>query len=565
MFAAPPPPSAPEMVPQARFELSFSCKKLKNLDFLSKSDPIVLVYVRTRGQQGMTLMGQTEIIADNLNPEFVKTVLVDYYFEEEQTFQIKVLDVDKDKTTFKDADFIGQAIFNLGALCSARGQQMSLQLRLPDRQTPQGMITIRAEEAATGENSGNTVLIDASAVDLKPQHSWKFWRTQEPAFRILRIREDGRFTKVAETEKFSGHDSRHPRWAQIKIKNQKLCNADPHRVLELEVTDLGKYENGETIGSCRTNLNDMCALDGRLLSLTRDKKEVGKAKLTVQILREPSFFEYIRGGIEIKLHVAIDFTASNGNPMQPNSLHFMGDGRPNCYQQIVNSVGSILLDYDSDKMVPAYGFGGMVNGSVNHAFPLTLNPHQVEVAGLQGMQFAYQNALRQVALSGPTLFCPIISQTNQFATAYQQQNAYCYNILLIITDGVIHDLDQTINAVVQASYLPVSIIIVGVGNADFSAMHALDADGGELKAKGQLHDNVQFVPYNDVANSASRLAREVLAELPEQAVHYFMRNKMMPPQPTVATCVPVDIASAPVGLPEQYLVAQHTSNFAGIL
>jgi hypothetical protein len=35
--------------------------------------------------------------------------------------------------------------------------------------------------------------------------------------------------------------------------------------------------------------------------------------------------------------------------------------------------------------------------------------------------------------------------------------------------GVINDLDQTVQSIVEGSKLPLSIVIVGVGNADFSA------------------------------------------------------------------------------------------------
>ena len=53
-----------------------------------------------------------------------------------------------------------------------------------------------------------------------------------------------------------------------------------------------------------------------------------------------------------------------------------------------------------------------------------------------------------------------------------------YFILLILTDGVITDMDQTKQAVVAASGLPMSIIIVGVGEADFKMMEELDSDEG---------------------------------------------------------------------------------------
>ena len=40
-----------------------------------------------------------------------------------------------------------------------------------------------------------------------------------------------------------------------------------------------------------------------------------------------------------------------------------------------------------------------------------------------------------------------------------------YQTLLILTDGEIHDMDRTVELVIQAASLPLSIIIVGVGNA----------------------------------------------------------------------------------------------------
>lgn len=69
-----------------------------------------------------------------------------------------------------------------------------------------------------------------------------------------------------------------------------------------------------------------------------------------------------------------------------------------------------------------------------------------------------------------------------------------------MTDGAITDFDDTRSAIVHASGLPMSIIIVGVGNADFTAMEMLDGDDGVLKApNGQpvQRDIVQFVPFRD--------------------------------------------------------------------
>ena len=83
-----------------------------------------------------------------------------------------------------------------------------------------------------------------------------------------------------------------------------------------------------------------------------------------------------------------------------------------------------------------------------------------------------------------------------FSSLHPQQ----YFVLLIITDGVITDMDQTCAAIVEASRLPMSIIIVGVGAADFSAMEFLDSDDKLLRSpRGDVaaRDIVQFVPFRD--------------------------------------------------------------------
>ena len=75
-----------------------------------------------------------------------------------------------------------------------------------------------------------------------------------------------------------------------------------------------------------------------------------------------------------------------------------------------------------------------------------------------------------------------------------------YFILLLLTDGVITDIYETRDAVVKASHLPMSIIIVGIGEADFTDMRMLDGDDGVLKSPSgepAARDIVQFVPFRD--------------------------------------------------------------------
>ncbi|NXV57694.1 CPNE3 protein, partial [Molothrus ater] len=90
------------------------------------------------------------------------------------------------------------------------------------------------------------------------------------------------------------------------------------------------------------------------------------------------------------------------------------------------------------------------------------------VVGIQGIADAYHQILPHIRLYRPTNFSSIINHvassgveiSNCMLSHVFQQ----YFTLLIITDG---DLDQTRQAIVNASNLPMSIIIVGVGEDNF--------------------------------------------------------------------------------------------------
>lgn len=93
-------------------------------------------------------------------------------------------------------------------------------------------------------------------------------------------------------------------------------------------------------------------------------------------------------------------------------------------------------------------------------------------------------------------------------------------------------MDDTIDEIVKASTLPLSIIIVGIGNESFEKMVILDGDENPLTNRNgvkRARDIVQFVPFRDFKNAdINRLAEEVLQEVPTQIVSYMNANKIKP-------------------------------------
>lgn len=168
---------------------------------------------------------------------------------------------------------------------------------------------------------------------------------------------------------------------------------------------------------------------------------------------------------------------------------------------------------------------------MSHQFPLNGNTDVPHCSGIDEILDLYRQALTQVQLYGPTNFASVINNTASIAKQYQDGKHYF--VLLIITDGIISDMQNTINAIIDASKLPISIIIVGVGNADFTAMDELDSDDVNLSINGRTaeRDIVQFVPLNQFLTnngsyirSQADLAKCVLAEIPDQMMG-FMKSR----------------------------------------
>lgn len=268
--------------------------------------------------------------------------------------------------------------------------------------------------------------------------------------------------------------------------------------------------------------------EGRLTHTAAAQSAFTMLKFEIRAL--PSFVDYLRSGWGISMACAIDYTASNGAPSTPDSLHYLGPN--NQYEQALNWVGSIIEPYDLDRCFPTFGFGGIprhmgITG-VSHCFPLNGNAANPEILGVEEIIRTYRATQQQIGLGGPTFFAPLLNEFHRFITA--REGVRAYYIILLLTDGAINDMPETLQAIVNLSSLPCSIIIVGVGSANFENMNRLDGDGGPLRdnqGRQVIRDIVQFVAFNECIKKGN-LAEEVLKEVPNQFVSYMLMKGIAP-------------------------------------
>ncbi|NXE91504.1 CPNE9 protein, partial [Menura novaehollandiae] len=499
---------------------------------------VVVLFVQVSGSSEWKEFGRTEVIDNTLNPDFVRKFVLDYYFEEKQNLRFDV-PPGSQSALFGAQDFLGQAFVALGEVIgSQRGRLERPLTGIPGKRC--GTILLLAEELSNCRDIV-TMQLCANKLDKKD-----FFGKSDPFLVFYRSNEDGTFTICHKTEVVK--NTLNPVWQPFTIPVRALCNGDYDRTVKIDVYDWDRDGSHDFIGEFATSYRELSRAQSQftVYEVLNPRKKCKKKKyvnsgtvtlLSFSVESEFTFVDYIRGGTQLNFTVAIDFTASNGLPSQPTSLHYASPYQLSAYALALKAVGEIIQDYDSDKLFPAYGFGAKVppDGKISHQFPLNNNVENPSCAGIEGVLESYLQSLRTVQLYGPTNFAPVINQVA--GTAAQVTDGSQYHVLLIITDGVISDMLQTKEAIVTASALPMSIIIVGVGPAEFEAMEELDGDEVRLSSRGRYaeRDIVQFVPFRDYVDdsgnqvlSMARLAKDVLAEIPEQLLSYMKTRDIKP-------------------------------------
>ena len=472
--------------------------------------------------------GQTEVAEDNPSPAFIKTFCAAYSFEQSlqvclTQFRFEVYDTNLSYPS--KASLIGQTVISIHELACSPSQSLTRELQPPVvRKRSAGYIIIAAEAIQSGSDAFDMAWewVDATYAGLT-------------YVKVLRCYDD---ENVPIYQSEAGKQTPY-RWRTVRLSLDSLSKGDNERTLIFELYGSVKGREWSLLGAAKTTVAAIRQQgEGFTLPVTMDSSEVGKLRLCHFVpVTQSSFLDYVNGGCDISLLIGIDFTKSNGTSSDPSSLHYQSGMRPNEYVQAIREVGDILQYYDSDKRIPVFGFGAKLPPGFTHTchcFALNGDLFDPEVEGVEAVEVAYRHACASLNFHGPTLFAPLIHTSSLYASSRPvTQTDQRYYILLILTDGSINDMDQTLHEIVEASFLPMSIIIVGIGPENFDLMNILDADETTIKSKitgkKMVRDIVQFVPFREVKANQLQLAREVLYEIPAQLVG-FMNSRGIVPQ-----------------------------------
>ena len=233
-----------------------------------------------------------------------------------------------------------------------------------------------------------------------------------------------------------------------------------------------------------------------------------------------SLFEFIKAGIRLNTIIAIDLSTKKLGPQ---------------FIKVIESFGTIISLYSCiNSKIPVfkvYGFGAKIkNNDItdNEYFNLNLekNPDISELkAVIKKYKEFYKNNVKNIDYNNDNNLSPLINHVaDEITIKYEPLE---YNILFILTSNKSKDIKQNIDSLISGSYIPLSVVIIGVGEEKkFEEMKVINnLPQSSSKGMDKLRNNGQFI-YVDQNETIT--SKKYLRELAKQIVEYYNLNNSSP-------------------------------------
>ena len=313
------------------------------------------------------------------------------------------------------------------------------------------------------------------------------------------------------------------------ITLQDLCLGSYKRKITIEYYGIYCGFVGSVIKTLE-QLKDAMDKKEKIPIINEDGVEKGYFYVSFSIENRSRFIDLIENGLQIKLSFAIDYTNSNLVYTNPNSLHYIGNPEKlNPYENCLRCFGELISSYDFNHKIALHGFGAVIpsTGDTSHCFPVSLTKDPI-ANGIEEAIKQYRESLPKITLDGPTYFFPVFKENLDMLKDDEDCPTSIYHILVIISDGNNHDIDEMVRQLIKSERYPISVCIVGVGDENFSRMLQMDSRTKPLEDKDgnkSERDMCQFVRYNDFKDRPDKLVEYMLTVIPSQVEAYYRASK----------------------------------------
>lgn len=265
-----------------------------------------------------------------------------------------------------------------------------------------------------------------------------------------------------------------------------------------------------------------------------NEKEKDSEKIIIKLNKDKytnenktSMFDFIKNGIKFSCFISIDF--SNGQ-----NENLLSEEKDNI-DKIIKNITDVISIYTSKRCFNVYGIGGKIKyeNSFKDVFNVSMNESDASISNYSKIINKYDNCINKVISDNKIYLSPLLNKINSDINKLKEYNNY--NLLFILIRENVHesDIKNTIDSIIESSYLPLSIFIIGVGKSNFNKMNLIMNSIPKKSNTGieKMRNNVVFLSLNsDCYNDIEKMIEICLKELINQMLFFYDLIKFTPEQ-----------------------------------
>jgi len=505
-----------------KVEITFECFNLKS-GLITQPNPYIELHFLI-DQANSRFLGATERVAHRTDPKFKKIVVVD--FEPAINQSMKVIVLDKGMT---GTDVLGIGFFQLAECMCPDGKPISLNWN------GEATGTVLAKGSILPDSPYSVRLLVAA----KGLHKSLFQGQLNPFLRISRPTHDfekvpdssmippNQWVIVYETEKI--HDSLEPTFKPFDVDLAILNRNNLETINRWEIahhpdgginTMLGEVFVSIT-GIVNNNLQSLQLLDA-------EKRPSGI--LLLDIKKNPNMITsgiaFAKLGLRVSISFGIDYSQSSASLHRLNGVQVRDVRQMNEYQIAIKVICDSLKSL-GDEPIGVHGFGAQVPAPFNdhnQCFALNFDKQCPFVMTADQVLTCYENALMRAIPDQTTKMSLTIIEAYNRVNNDLMQGIKVYKVVVILTHGMIDDLEKCQTYIAKTADKPISIVIVGVGyEGELSRLKSLDnSQNVQIGASGAhpVRQNCKVYLLENFP-TLEGMGASILADVTQQIHQYF--------------------------------------------
>nr|CAD2182850.1 unnamed protein product [Meloidogyne enterolobii] len=426
------------------------------------------ITARNENSENYVEIGQTETIS-SLNPKFERNVVFVFRLDLEQQICLIVYSVDHKTEVIQRK--IGQSNFNLFSILHGVSESLQIPLILDQEiksSQPSFIQCAVSQPGNCGVNSGTVFQfighnMDNSGLIPSPYFLLELVPTNN-------VEESSPLPILLYRSEFCNKNA-NPRWKEFLLPSQFFpSSADWSLRISCFNYAYNQIEGDQLIGQAFTTFYQLIGMNSVkfLLRTGHKNKDQNPSIELVRVSNEPvpSLINLIKSGHQFYSTIAIDFTSNNGGPNSPDSLHFIHPHISNAYSHVLEGVSTTFSRIDKLRRIALLGFGAKLPPSFqfSNLFALNGNLDSPWLRSTPDILNCYKNFSLSLLPFAPTQYSQVIHYVIKLAKVAQKAQASIHFSLIILTNGQLRDPSDTIDTIVEASFLPISIFFISIGN-----------------------------------------------------------------------------------------------------